>query len=162
MAKKKTIIIDGTPFGAFNVLKDSKWHTAEELREKCGNNGPRRARDLRSTKYGSFVVENKVENGVSKYRIPKESLVGKDVEISIIESRETLSEPHEIDKERPVMLTGMDRVFILAMLTGSSQLNDPTVKKLWIQRRAQLIYRFKRSLPAGLIDPFDLFEEDES
>jgi hypothetical protein len=159
-----TKTIDGSAYGAFAVLKDGKWHSADELRRRCGEKGVRRARHLREAKFGGFTLERTRDATGTSYRLLLGEIRGKKLAVTRLEARLPClvgEEVDDVDKVLVLSLPACDVVFLLALLENSAQLRNPEVKKLWDQRRSQLAFLLKEALPDGVRDPFDLFEQED-
>ena len=59
---------------------------------------------------------------------------------------------------RTVSLEIHEIIFVIAHLVGSSELQDPDVRKLWFRTKGVLVSKLMRELPASITTPIDLFE----
>lgn len=166
--------IDGSPFGAFAVLQDGRWHSKAELVQKCGREALRRVRALRNARYGGWNVElAKGRHASDKfiaagtldswYRIAKSDIEEGALVAAKLRSRVTpfpQDAEHDVDKPLNIALTVAEGVLILAHMVGSQQLQHPDVQCLWQQTRAEVLYKLQEALPPDIINPFDLMECD--
>lgn len=159
MTRKKKVEQDCTVYGAWNTLKDGKWHHVMVLRGRCGEQGDKRARELRETKYGAWTLEVKRTHDGTFYRLLPDDLNTKKVEAACLDIRTPFAYEDAVDRPRTVILKVTDIVFLLGLINNSAQLKEPQVKKLWDHRRPILATRLREALPEDIQDPFDLFEE---
>jgi len=154
---------DGSWFGAFQVLKDGKWHSRRELERKCGSSGPRRARDLRRPECGGFSVKVVARGRETFYRIPPFELAKKRKEIARLERRMKLSVPEQdiVDIVHRVELSNAEIVMILAHLRNDWQLNNKAVSELSAALSPMIEAKLQPLLPEELQYPYDLFESEE-
>ena len=150
---------DCSPFGAFAFLRDGKWHHVDRLRECCGAEGAKRARELRGKEFGSWAIQIEKREDGTYYRISPEDLKRKKVEAACLACRMRASIIDSVDKIKVLKLPVMDIVFLIALVQNDAQLQHAEVKKLWEQRHSALAGYLKRMLPEDVRYPFDLFEE---
>lgn len=151
---------DCTAFGAFAFLRDGKWHHVDQLKEHCGAEGAKRARELRGQEFGGWTVKVEQQDDGTYYRILPKELRQKRVAAACLAGRARVGKLDSVDKIKTVKLPVMDIVFLIALVQNDAQLRHPEVQKLWEQRRSALAGYLKRMLPKDVRDPFDLFEEN--
>lgn len=150
---------DCSPFEAFNILLDGNWHHVNELKARCGANGDRRARQLRTREYGSWTLEVKRLSNGTWYRIPINEVKSKKSDKASLLLRLKVAKVDSVDAIKVIKLPVVDIVFLIAVLQNNAHLNNLEVKKLWDQRRSIITGKLKQSLPDDVRDPYDLFEE---
>lgn len=154
----KLVVGDCTAFAIFHTFKDGKWHSITELRKKHGNCADKRARELRSEKYGAFEIERKLLENISYYRLSRFSLRKREREAAYMSLRQLPVIIDRVDFVRNVKLRNSDIIFLLALVNNSPQLNHSKVKLLWDETRSRLSFKLESLLSDSLRDPFDLFE----
>lgn len=157
MSKKPAI--DGSVYGAFAALLDGEWHSDEELRRRCGAEGPRRARMLRSPKYGGLRLVRLAGPGGPGYRL----LLGRndDAARESLLRRKPVRPSAEVSRRRAVLLSDAELVLLAAVLENNPHLHHPRVARLWEEVKRGLSVKLRGLLADQLRDPFDLFVTEQ-
>ncbi len=152
--------IDGSPFGAWKLLRNGKWVPLIVLRAHCGAEGDRRARDLRGEEYGGFTVEIEKRGHATYFRIPIAEIKANELAAACLDSRIKVTRLNEVDRIKTLKLPVKDIVLVLALINNDAQLTEPSVKKMWDTRRPKIANRLRLALPVNIQHPYDLFEQD--
>lgn len=150
---------DGSPYAAFQILKDGLWHSASELKSRCGRNGDRRARELRDGRFGSLNVETR-RGKDTEYRIAPDEFVRKTDVIAALNDRRLPRRVDIVDRTSTLSLTNSEIILLISALENRDCMQHDQVRALWDQARDRIIRRLYCRLPDSLVSPYDLFEED--
>lgn len=171
--------IDGTPFGVFAVMADGQWHSSVELKQKCGVNALARLHELKTRPaYGQWSYDRIAGRGIEAmtpdvdptvfyYRLSPAELSRRRSDVALLLARQKLS----LDDGEDPFKTGLKRsmtvaetVFVLAMATNDSQMNNSRVRQLWSLHRPKLVAKLTCALSSAcggaFQRPFDLFDDD--
>ena len=150
-------------FGAWDLFRNGDWVFLKTLRDHCGDQGDRRARSLRSEEYGGFTLEvDRSHPSGTRYRIPIDEIKSKPKVVALLDAGKRVTTISPVDKVRNLQLEVTDIVYIIAHLVGDAKLSNERVKKLWSERRSQLLGYLYSFLPDCTQYTYELFEKDEN
>lgn len=150
-----------SPYAAYQLMKDGRAHSLDEIWKKLGPNGARRIRELRSRRFGGFDVVAGLTDGVRWYQISKAELASKQKAANCLEAGVPFQSENRMEHTVRMTVAVQDLVLLRGLITDDAEMRDSDVAKLWSDRKNRILNEI-----AGLLrdddpqSPVELFGDD--